>query len=645
MPHGVTFSALTRDTPQRLPAGIALYYWIGDCYGCDVGGIYDVRRIVFDEAVGAIREDSPLTFLDGERDPDSRGLVKDFDVSESGQEMAAMICHVGSCLGAYADPSPDAEQHLWMSRDGGRTWSDLGQVLPGANIDRVSREDVLISEWNYGGTREEWVTRSRWAISGEAYTAPHASPQARAPDIGMVLWTQADARSDGAVAWTARSQGDHLLAIARQGGAVHQVFGAHERVRILNGGPPPVFATDTMLVRDLITDSSDPGRITAGVEIIDLARSLIYEAEGLSLPMDFDPSDPRYYYFIAARPPAVPAETTRPEIDFTPLTLGAPRELPDSAALYFAQPAKEGYPRGVTRAVFDGRTSAFTTDRPWVFFDDRPGYVTSFMVSDDGSTMAAAVCEEGRCADCYAGPSEDASLHLRVSRNGDLDWEDWGEVPQGAYISAVTGGDVAVTAWPPDADARRLWWVGSGEDVEPPAGLDASSLTGWRWAGGQFLWDYRGDVPVTDSGSRVPSPEASLRSSAKDTGWQLDEVRSDGVSLWTRGQPSTRRFALLGEGDIPVTAFSWENDSLELRLAGFLSDDLLVGQLVGQYVPPPGPQHRDLTTVLVDLTSHRVHPVAGLDEIEVATCHCLWFARAGESDTQAVVRSSSLTSR
>ena len=283
----------------------------------------------------------------------------------------------------------------------------------------------------------------------------------------------------------------------------------------------------------------------------------------------------------------------------------------------------------MTRAVFDGEAGAFVTDRPWAFFDEGPGYVTAFNISDDGRTMAAAVCEQGQCQDCYSGPSEDASLHLRVSHNAGADWGDWGEIPQGAYISAVTAEDVAITAWLPDPVGEsdwdrvsRLWWHRSDEDIESPGGLDRGSLRDWRWRAGRFTWEYRGAVPVDDSGDLLPSPWDSDGLLEKGGGWYLDEVRRGGPSLWAFREENSQYFALIGAAGEVGAAFSWDDEPGRLFPSGFLTADLLVGELGvrGYGVVPP-------TTVLIDLASGSVHPVAGVEEAGIDGCLCLWFVR------------------
>ena len=271
-PDAIEFMPITRGSPRELPTDIALYYWLGTCTACDTG-IYDLRRVVIDEASGSFREDRPLAHFD---DVNDHFAVVDYGVSESGREMAAGICHVGHCSVGVRYLTVDAEQRVWVTRDGGATWEDLGPALPGALIVEVTAQDVLILEYNlwdvrryWGGvTDEEWGEmlvrlaplgagsldgpyRLRWLVSGEEFV-PAGRDESRqwfrywgwmegqpvwvqgysrlsvplpgdveglpAFGLGGLDWTLADVRSDGAIAWTASDQGRHLLDRGPSGG-------------------------------------------------------------------------------------------------------------------------------------------------------------------------------------------------------------------------------------------------------------------------------------------------------------------------------------------------------------------------------------------------------------------------------------------
>ena len=352
-PHGIEFTPITRVDPRPLPAGIALYYWVTSCTGCE-GGLLDLRRVVFDEAAGALREDRPLAFFDG--------MSESFGVSGSGRTMAATICHAGLCYvegvsGMY--PTADAEPRLWVTRDGARTWEDWGRLLPETRIVEVTDDDVLVETENVWDKREHWNLtdqewadmlarlaplgldelegweyRFRWIISGEEHSLqadwdvspwwftyvgwregqpvwlPGWSPLSvrlfadvellPAPSLAGLDWGWADVRPNGAIAWSAEAQGDHLLAITDEDGTVQEVYGAAEP---LWGH----FATDGVLIRPKSLPAPRDALIEIrGAEILDLATSSIHDIDGLSLPLGFDPETDGqqevYYQFIAARP-------------------------------------------------------------------------------------------------------------------------------------------------------------------------------------------------------------------------------------------------------------------------------------------------------------------------------------------------------
>ena len=590
-------------------------------------------------------EDRPLAFFDGAHDT-TRHPVAAFRVSENGQTLAAAICHAGYCGFEYdgALPSADSELRLWVSHDGGRSWDDWGESLPSTWIVEVTADDVLLRTRNVWRTREYWddltdeewagmlarlallgldelegwEERTRWVVSGEAYSPP---PEPTAPTLGDLDWWRLRDQPETAVAWVATAQDDYLLAIADREGFIERVYGGPEWFA---GGS---FITDDLVINPVLPPVDGAWLRIATLELVDLASASVHEVKGLALPLGFDPAgggqQREFYHFITARP-APASATARAAIEYVPLTLSEPRELPDGVGLYFADWPYEGFANDVTRVVANG--DGFETDQPWATWDDTSAYVTSFQVSDDGRTMAAAVCEQGYCEDCYTGPTEDASLRLRVSRNGGVDWEDWGELPQGAYIEGVTADDVAVTAWTP---TERLWWFRSGEGIEPPAGFDPGGVQDWRWkTGSGFVWDYGDDVRVTDSGSMLRPPP-----SGKSKGnWYLDEVRHDGWSLWIHYGKDAEHFALVVDrGDVEA-AFTWDDGAARLGVVGFLSDGILIAQLSSR----SWDRTETPTTVLVDLANHSVHPVTGLDEVPLGHCDCLWFVRPAAEEPVVV---------
>ena len=335
-PHGIEFKPITRGEPRPLPEGLALYYAVWPCNQCD-SGPSDIRRVVFDGGAGAFREDRPLAFFDGATARGYYPLRRVLGVSESGQTLAARICHAGFCEvdgldGAY--PSADAELRLWVTRDGGRMWEDWGQLLPNTGIAEVTDDDVLVWTRNIWHAREDWDRltnkeweemlahlallglderegwdeRFRWVASGEAHSTP---PGPTPPTVGGLDWWLVGTRPDGTVAWSAAAQGDYLLAITDQEGSVGRVYGATDWV---DGS----FIADDLLVRSIFLPDSRGWIQIAAVDLIDLATSTVHEVEGLTLPLGFDPEmgGPQrgYYHLIAARP-----APDRPRGEYRPL--------------------------------------------------------------------------------------------------------------------------------------------------------------------------------------------------------------------------------------------------------------------------------------------------------------------------------------
>ncbi len=250
----IEHTALTWGEPRPLPAGIALYYQVAGCMGCG-WGFGDVKRVVFDEVAGTYREDRPLAFFDG------KGTVVDADVGPGGQEMAAMICHVGSCAGTHAPVSGDALQHHWISRDAGRTWDDLGPVPPST---RLAKDPSAFGEE---------AALSSGAASGRT------------------------------IAWRSRGPGSDLFAIAEEDGGNQQVYGSREPLGDWQRG---VSITGDLVVWWMETYFHE-GTYLAGARMVDLETATVREVAGLSLPLGFDPAADQlqedfYYLLMAARP-------------------------------------------------------------------------------------------------------------------------------------------------------------------------------------------------------------------------------------------------------------------------------------------------------------------------------------------------------
>ena len=308
-PYDIEFTPITRGEPRPLPAGLALYYFVLGCTACD-GEVVDYRRVFFDDAVGAFREDRPLKFFDGASDREHYNPVRSFEVSESGQTLAATVCHAGYCeiepVGGASGPSADTELRLWVSHDGGGTWEDQDQLLPQTRIIEVTDDDVLVSTSNVWRAREHWTwltdeeweamlarlaplgladelegwaERTRWVAAGEAYSRP---PAPVAPRLGDLNWWRLRDQPATAVMWAATAQDNYLLVIADREGSIERVYGARDWFA---GGS---FITDDLLIRSR-TLTGTPFWIEATtMELVDLATASIHEVEGLSLPFGLD---------------------------------------------------------------------------------------------------------------------------------------------------------------------------------------------------------------------------------------------------------------------------------------------------------------------------------------------------------------------
>ncbi|MYD27349.1 MAG: hypothetical protein F4X03_00290 [Dehalococcoidia bacterium] len=578
-----------------------------------------------------------------------KGMVESAAISHSGQEMAAAVCSAGLCELGVGHPSADAVEHVWVSHNAGSTWSNAGEVLPGAWILEVTETDVLVQEWNLWGRRETlgsltdseweemwarlshlvpggregWESRTRWIVSGEADVPPTApSP----PALGNVSWRPADRCSNGALPWTAEAQGDRLLALVDEEGAVRRVYGTSEPLWASAPGGTTIRETPSCAVREVLVQeirSYDAGmQYTAGVALFDLESGSVHEVEGLSLPEGFDPeadgSQEEYYHFWTARPAPVIESTMRdPAIEFTPLTMGQPRALPVGFAFYFGVHSCEGV-YDILRVVAGEDGSTPLVERPYAFFDEEPGYLQSFEWGPHGQRLAVLVCERGSCTSGHGPASDDAIRALWVSADGGLAWERWGEVPQGGWIARVSEEDVALEHFLASSEVERsvlgrVWWFRAGEAIGPPEGFDTDRFVGWRAVGGDgqdAVWSVRGEPGgfVTASGLRLASPPA-MKDDAAERWWPVANS-PHGALLW--GMPwsdGADLFAITDGTGAVEGAYSWTGTGSPLNLTAFLGEELVVGAL--------GPWDCGVprTTSLVDLETLRVHPIVDIKRL------------------------------
>jgi len=222
-----------------------------------------------------------------------------------------------------------------------------------------------------------------------------------------------------------------------------------------------------------------------------------------------------------------------------------------------------------TVASDDGET--LEVERPWAFFDERPGYVNDFGVEPRGRTLAALECSRGSCASGYGGPTEDALLQLWVSRDAGGTWELWGEVPQWVRIETVTEEDVALN-YRPYPIAAKTWWFRSGIEVSPPEGHEVEYIAGWfpdEEGGASPLWKLRGDGAsyVTATGRTLLVP-----SSGEHEAWS-PLFLADGV-LWSQQVERERADLFVvqdGTGAVQGT-YTWTDPDRQLQLNAPLED-------------------------------------------------------------------------
>lgn len=250
----------------------------------------------------------------------------------------------------------------------------------------------------------------------------------------------------------------------------------------------------------------------------------------------------------------------------------------------------------------DGETVA--VERPWAYFDERPGYVVDFGLGPGGQTLAALECSRGRCASGYEGPSEDALLELWVSRDAGGTWEFWGEVPQYFGIETVTDDDVALREgfeW----KGTRIWWFHSGNKEAPPEGHEVEYIAGWfpdHEGGVSPLWKIRDDgaTYVTATGQTLSAPAAN------DYERWSPIFLTDGV-LWSQvGRQGADRFVLTDGTGAVQGAYAWVAPQQPLRLSARVADHRFVGELGHPRCVA------DTTKVVVDFATRTVHPLPEL---------------------------------
>lgn len=241
-PPVIEYTELTLGEPRYQPPGYALFSTLRACFWNCGGERVGVVRTVFDGQSGELLVDNPLASLD------EFGSYFDFEMHDGGELMAATLCLRGYCGGLNA-PSDDARQELWVSSDGGATWTSWGPLEPPSWLLRVTEDDVAVEEEVRvrGGGR----SAVRWIKSGKVFPEPAsenprqvgvvawdgdvpiwgewgAAPQPAAlEEVVQWTWRELHARPGGSNVWWASEPGGPLLllAVLDPEGVVEDVYG------------------------------------------------------------------------------------------------------------------------------------------------------------------------------------------------------------------------------------------------------------------------------------------------------------------------------------------------------------------------------------------------------------------------------------
>ena len=663
-PPAIAHLPLTMGEPRDLPAGLALFFGRAPCWRCGAPYV-DILRVVFDADAGVFRADRPLASLD--EVGALWGSPGDFAVSRSGREMAVAVCHA-FCGGSIVPPGPP-DVRVWRSRDGGRSWEDAGAVIPSLWIEEVTVDDVLVREWNFrseyewerlGRRGEEWTAplaalgvtpstswkyRLRWLGSGEEFTGEEDPIAYRGwrgglpdlvspPALGGLEWRVGDARPDGVVAWDGRQGDAWLLAVVDAEGAVPDVYGLPS-----SGQRRMSFVSENLILRGVDRPSLEDGDFeelpVTEVELLDLATLSVHPIEGLSLPMDEGPASvgPRYH-FLFARPAAEAAgepsgaatagAPTPPAIDYLPLTMGEPRDLPAGLALFFGHypcwQCGAGYV-DILRVVFDAEARAFRADRPLASFDEKRPQgppLESFVVSRSGREMAVAVCGTGACAWPYESSGPDARMHFWLSRDGGGSWEEAGVALPGSFILDVTADDVLV--WELNEWYDRGWWDYLDDEewaefLAPLAPLGVTPSTPWRYrlrwlgSGGEFTTED-GSAAIPYRGWKDGQPDLATPPASGGLDWYMRGAHPDGAVAWRGWDGETSLLAIADARGALRNVYG-------LPSSGQWSMSFVAENLILRGVDRPPleefPDEPPATEVeLLDLATLRVHPIKGL---------------------------------
>lgn len=323
--------------------------------------------------------------------------------------------------------------------------------------------------------------------------------------------------------------------------------------------------------------------------------------------------------------PAPPTPTpTPPAIDYLPLAVGEPRDLPAGLALFFGRTScwqcGPGGFADILRVVFDAEAGAFRADRPLASFDGGgPSLpLSSFAVSRSGREMAVAVCGTGVCAWASGTSGPDARMHFWFSRDGGGSWEEVGVALPGSFILDVTADDVLVWELNEWYDRSRWDYLDDEEWAEllaPLAPLGVTPSTSWRyrlrWLGsGEEFTTEEGSAALPYRGWKDGQPDLAPPPAPGGLEWYMRDAHPDGAVAWRGWDGETSLLAVVdAEGAVPGVYGLPSGGQWSMS---FVAKNLLVR---GVDRPPleEFPDEPPATEVeLLDLTTLSVHPIKGL---------------------------------
>lgn len=327
---------------------------------------------------------------------------------------------------------------------------------------------------------------------------------------------------------------------------------------------------------------------------------------------------------IATPAPPTPSPTP-PAIDYLPLAVGEPRELPAGLALFFGRVpcwrCGAGYV-DILRVVFDAEAGAFRVDRALASFDEgRPQSLLpySFAVSRSGREMAVAVCAVGACAWPLADSEPDAEMHFWFSRDGGGSWEEAGVALPGSFILEVTADDVLV--WELNEWHDRSWWDYLDDEewaefLAPLAPLGVTPSTSWRY---RLRWLGSGEEFTTEDGSAAfpyrgwkdGQPDLPTLPALGGLEWHEGDAHPDGAVAWRGRDGETSLLAVVDAEGAVQDVYGLPSGGQ--RRMSFVAENLILRGVDqpsledGDFEEPPATE-----VELIDLATLSVHPVEGL---------------------------------